>query len=98
MKHLQNISTKCYTLLFLKQYRSCLKPHKSVGLIGADAVEDHVEGAGQQTALARGARHGEGLTTSRYSICKEQSWDTESTIPCHLNNVAMWKSTVCCTH
>ena len=54
-----------------------LTPYKSLGLVGADAVEDHVKGPGQKTALAWGARHGEGFTTPCNSVCKQQPWNTE---------------------
>lgn len=49
----------------------------SFGLVGSNAVEDHVEGARQKSTLTWGTSHGEGLSTSRHPVCKEQTCNRE---------------------
>lgn len=47
--------------------------YKSLGLKGTNAVEDHVQRTREESTFPRGTGHGEGLTTSRDAICKQQA-------------------------
>lgn len=47
--------------------------YKSFGLVGTNAVEDHVQWAGQEPALARGTSHRVGLSTASDTIGEEKT-------------------------
>lgn len=49
------------------------KSYISLGLERSDAVEEHVQRAGEEAALPRGARHGEGFTASSHTVSKQQA-------------------------
>lgn len=42
--------------------------YKSFGLVRTDAIEDHVQGTGQEPTLARGTSHRVGFSTASDTI------------------------------
>lgn len=49
--------------------------HESLGLEGADAVEDHGQAAGQEPPIPRRSCHGVGLPTACHSIGEQETWE-----------------------